>query len=187
MVLGIIIILIPVCFVGCFNPRVGDVRSSKTTDFGHYDWFVSKKLKESAALFPIALSSQCQVSAYSYRYTCALLGDPGFYINVTIAYDNEESFNKEQLRIIKNSVSCLKVEEDKWLYLGYDLGQNIDLFFDNKIYDGLFFWMETVKANETSREITYSISLWWDYMEKDDIVMEIAKTVKILQSQQAVL
>ncbi len=56
--------------------------------------------------------------------------------------------------------------------------ENLDVFFESSIYDGVFYWIELAEVDFDSMTITYSCMYWWDYMEKEDIVVEIAVTAR---------
>ncbi len=158
---------------------------SDTNSFGKYNRYVDNFLNKNSILLNFEKNEFKEVIDYHYHYTCALLGDPAFYIVASVKYYNNDIFNTDIIRILNDCCEKEFFNQSEILCLGI-VEKYVEMFFDDKLNSGMRFLFETAEIDLETKIIKYSYAVWWDYMSKDIIVTEIAQKVAQIQSQENV-
>lgn len=175
IIMGVVSLLI-LCIVLLLaqNPVVG---SNITEDIGKYlqvNTYVENHLKRYHAGFlpPFEIINQ-DTAYYYYSYNCALFGDPNYLIYLENTFSDNSSLICEQERIVAISSRSISIDNNQTLYIAKDIQNDISLYTDDKIRDGLSFVFEIAIINKKLNKITYLSTLQQDNNQKDKRIIEI--------------
>ena len=150
--------------------------SEKTTievnSYMNYDRRVDSLLKDNfVGLLPQKeLVNVSKVENYKYQHFFPILGDPTFVIHLNCFY-NYEQFANEINRLDALSSKQILTESGTVYICNYP--DNIEMYNDDKIYDGLAFYFEVAIVNRDNTSIEYLCSIQQDNMIKDETVKNI--------------
>lgn len=161
------------------DPPIGSASSDDASDYMRVNKFVKNKLEtEFTETLPETIPQNAKNVEYHYRYSCGLMGDASFYINLCIEYGSEVDVLNESKRLQKlNPLSVLSEEEITYLiFAGTE--DAFDAYLDDIIRDGSLFHFNIIAIDESARTVEYSAAYYSDGSNKPEHLTETVLNVK---------
>lgn len=161
------------------DPPIGSVSSDDASDYMRVNKFVKNKLEsEFPEILPETIPQNAKNAEYHYRYSCGLMGDASFYINLCVEYGSEVDVLNESKRLQKlNPLSVLSEEGITYLiFAGTE--DAFDAYLDDIIRDGSLFHFNIIAIDESARTIEYSAAYCFDGSNKPEHLTETVLNVK---------
>ena len=169
----------------CSDPPVGEVINTDVKKYGKYNEYVKDILTSHfKGALPEAVPDNADVIDLYYLYTCAILGDPAFYIDLKIRFNDTESYDGEKERIGKLTDSL--IEADRKMYYLIDASEDfINEYLDTEtIRDGYVILLEIVVFEDSTCEVEYLTAQVWDAQKRFDHVQNIIEVIYPDNSEQ---
>ena len=173
-----VLLTISLLFTACSDPPIGDVIHTDVKKYGKFNEYVKARLTSpfNGAL-PETVPDNSDVLDYYYLYNCAILGDPAFYIDLKIRFNDTESYDYEKERIGKLTDSLLE-DDGKLYYLVRASKKSIEEYLDTEnIHDGYVILLEIVVFDDSACEVEYLTAQLWDAQKRFDRVQNIIEVI----------
>ena len=179
IVMAILVMGLIAVFMFLNDPPIGSASSDDASDYMRVNKFVKNKLEsEFPEILPETIPQNAKNAEYHYRYSCGLMGDASFYINLCIEYGSEVDVLNESKRLQKlNPLSVLSEEGITYLiFAGTE--DAFDAYLDDIIRDGSLFHFNIIAIDERARTVEYSAAYYSDGSNKPEHLTETVLNVK---------
>lgn len=159
------------------GPPLGQETVTDPAQYRNVNPYVETALADSfSGALPEKLSVLAEVDTYCYSYSCALFGDPEFYIILQVKYNDVNEFTEERSRLLRLSAGTASPNESGRSFLKGS-PEEITAYLDDRLQDGTRYIFEIVQVNESQNTILYLVSQLCDGQEKSTEVVSILQNV----------
>lgn len=136
---------------GCSSPPVRTEDVSSPDRYMEFNAYVRNDLDEAFyAVFPSEPGEQAQ---YRYRYACAPLGDPDYYIWLRAEFPSEEAYRAETDRLRPALQGAEAGADGAFFVLG--TAEDLMLLLDDAMQDGRDYTVLAVREDDAAQTVEY--------------------------------
>lgn len=138
------------------DPPAADGFSEDAGEYMEVNWFVEKMLTdEFAPVLPQQIPADATAERYVYRYSRGMFGDPAFFLDLALSFDDDDAFLQEYERLQSlGAPKTLEIDGVEYLLFACD-PKSVSSYFDDEIYDGLVLPFNIAAVDPEARTIEY--------------------------------